>query len=63
VTWRINQVDQEVVLLDLGSDDVLEILWVAQFGVQRNSSGLDGDTTFLFIGTGIGKPRFSSFGG
>lgn len=52
MTGRINQVDQEVVLLGL-LWDILQVLGVLQLGVQGDGSGLDGDTTFLFIGTGI----------
>jgi hypothetical protein len=54
VTGRVNQVDQEVVLLGLDGN-VLEILGVVELGVQGDGSGLDGHTTLLLVGSGVGE--------
>jgi hypothetical protein len=62
VTGRVNQVDQEVVLLGLGGD-VLEVLSILELGVQGDGGRLDGDTTLLLVGTGIGETRLSGLVG
>jgi hypothetical protein len=62
VTGRVNQVDQEVVLLGLDWN-VLEVLLVLEGGVQRDGGRLDGDTTFLLVGTGIGEAGLTSLCG
>ena len=59
VTGRVDQVDQEVVLLDLDGD-VLEVLLVLELGVQGDGGRLDRHTTFLFVRSRVRKPRFSS---
>jgi hypothetical protein len=61
VTGRVDQVDQEVVLLGLDGD-VLEVLCILERGVQGDGSGLDGDTTLLLVGTGIGETRGTGVG-
>jgi hypothetical protein len=55
VTWRVDQVDKELVLLDL-LGDVLEILLLCKLSVQGDGRRLDGDTTFLLVGASIRKP-------
>lgn len=62
MTRRIDQVDQEVVLLGL-LWDILQVLGVLQLGVQGDGSGLDGDTTFLLVGTSIRESGLSSLCG
>lgn len=62
MTGRIDQVDQEVVLLGL-LWDILQVLWVLQLSVQGDGSGLDGDTTFLLIGTSIRESGLASLCG
>lgn len=62
VTGRVNQVDQEVVLLGLDGD-VLQVLLVEELGVQGDGGGLDRDTTLLLIGTSIGETGLTSLGG
>jgi hypothetical protein len=62
VTGRVDQVDQEVVLLGLDGD-VLEVLLVLERGVQGDGGGLDGDTTLLLVGTGIGETSRTGVGG
>jgi hypothetical protein len=62
VTGRIDQVDQEVVLLGLDGN-VLEVLGVLELGVQGDGGRLDGDTTLLLVSTGIRETGFSSLGG
>jgi hypothetical protein len=54
VTGRIDQVDQEVVLLGL-LWDILQVLGVLKLSVQGDGGWLDGDTTFLLIGTSVRK--------
>jgi len=61
VTRRVNQVDQEVVLGG-GDGDILEVLLVLKLGVQGDGSRLDGDTTFLLVGSGIGETSLTSLG-
>lgn len=58
VTWRINQVDQEIVFVDL-LGHVLEIIGVLEFGIQGDGSGLDGHTTLLFVRASVRKPGSS----
>lgn len=62
VTRRVDQVDQELVLLGLDGD-VLEVLGVLKLGEQGDGSGLDGDTTLLLVGTGIGETCGTGVGG
>lgn len=62
VTGRVNQVDQEVVLLGLDGN-VLQVLGVDELSVQGDGSGLDGDTTLLLVGTSIGETSLTSLGG
>lgn len=62
VTWRVNQVDQELVLL--GWDwDVLEVLLVQELGEKGDGGGLDGDTTLLLVRTSVGETSLTSLGG
>ncbi|CAH0021957.1 unnamed protein product [Clonostachys rhizophaga] len=63
VTGGVNQVDQEVLTIGLLANDILDILGVIKMTVQRDSSGLDGDTTLLLIGTSIGGTSLTSLGG
>jgi hypothetical protein len=56
VTGGVDQVDQELVLGG-GDRDVLEVLLVLELGVEGDGSGLDGHTTLLLIGTGVGETR------
>ena len=62
MTGRIDQVDQELVLLGLDGD-VLEILWVAELGEEGDGGRLDGDTTLLLVGASIGETSLTSLGG
>ena len=63
VTGRVDQVDQELVLGG-GDRDILEVLLVLELGVEGDGSGLDGHTTLLLIGTGVGETsRTSVLGG
>ena len=62
MTGRVDQVDQELVLLGLGGD-VLDVLGVLQGSEQGDGSGLDGDTTLLLVGTGIGETSGTGVGG
>jgi hypothetical protein len=62
VTGRVDQVDQEVVLLGLDGD-VLEVVGVEELGVQGDGGGLDGHTTLLLVGAGIRETRGSSLCG
>lgn len=62
VTGRVDQVDQEVVLGG-GDGNVLEVLLVLEGGVQGDGGRLDGDTTLLLVGTGIGETSLTSLGG
>jgi hypothetical protein len=56
VTGGVDQVDQELVLGG-GDRDILEVLLVLELGVEGDGSGLDGHTTLLLIGTGVGETR------
>lgn len=62
VTGRVDQVDQEAILLRLGGN-VLEVLGVAELSVQGDGGRLDGDTTLLLIGTSVGITSASRLGG
>jgi hypothetical protein len=62
VTRRVDQVDQELVLLGLDGD-VLEVILVGEGGEQGDGGRLDGDTTLLLVGTGIGETGGTSVGG
>jgi hypothetical protein len=61
VTGRVDQVDQELVLLGLDGN-VLEILRVLELGEEGDGGGLDGDTTLLLVGTSIGETLLTSLG-
>jgi hypothetical protein len=61
VTGRVDQVDQELVLLGLDGN-VLEILGVLELGEEGDGGGLDGDTTLLLVGTSIGETLLTSLG-
>lgn len=61
MTRRIDQVDQEVVLLGLDGD-VLKILLVLHLSEQRDGGRLDGDTTLLLVRTSIGETSRTSVG-
>jgi hypothetical protein len=61
VTRRVDQVDQELVLLGLDGN-VLEILRVLELGEEGDGGGLDGDTTLLLVGTSVGETLLTSLG-
>lgn len=61
MTRRVDQVDQELVLLG-GDGDVLEILRVLELGEEGDGGGLDGDTTLLLVGTSVGETLLTSLG-
>jgi hypothetical protein len=61
VTGRVDQVDQELVLLGLDGN-VLEILRVLELGEEGDGGGLDGDTTLLLVGTSVGETLLTSLG-
>jgi hypothetical protein len=61
VTGRIDQVNQELVTVD-GLGDFLDILLIGELGVKRDGSRLDGDTTLLFIRTGVHETGITSLG-
>jgi len=61
VAWGVDQVYEEVVPLDfLG--DVLEIILIGHVRVEGDGSGLDGDTSILFILARVRKTLFSRLG-
>lgn len=62
MTWGINQVDEEILSIGLLANNVLDVLWVGNVVVKRDSSGLDSNTTFLLIGTGIHRTSLTSLG-
>ena len=62
MTGRIDQVDQEVVLLGLDGN-VLKVLGVTKGGVQGDGGRLDRDTTLLLVGTSVGETGLASLGG
>lgn len=53
VTGRVNQVDQVVIAFPLAAE-ALQLL-LSALVVQRDTSGLDGNTTLLLILAGIGQ--------
>lgn len=55
VTRRVNKVDQEVLAVGLLADNVLDIVVVLKTTVQGDGGRLDGNTTLLLVGTGIGR--------
>jgi hypothetical protein len=61
VTGRVDQVDQELVLLGLDGN-VLEILRVLELGEEGDGGGLDGNTTLLLVGTSVGETLLTSLG-
>ena len=63
VPGRVDQVDQEVLAVDLLADDVLEVLLIGESGVQGDGGRLDGDTTLLLVGSGVGGTSISSLSG
>jgi hypothetical protein len=62
VTGRVDQVDQEVILLSLDGD-VLEVLGVVEGGVQGDGGRLNRDTTLLLVGTSVGETGLTSLSG
>ena len=61
MTGRVDQVDQELVLLGLDGN-VLEILSILKLGEEGDGGGLDGDTTLLLVGTSVGETLLTSLG-
>jgi hypothetical protein len=61
VTGRIDQVDQELVLLGLDRN-VLEVVLVNELGEKGDGSRLDGDTTLLLVRAGIGEALLTGLG-
>ena len=61
MTRRVDQVDQELVLLGLDGN-VLEILRVFKLGEEGDGGGLDGDTTLLLVRTSVGETLLTSLG-
>ena len=61
MTGRVDQVDQELVLLGLDGN-VLEILRVLELGEEGDGGGLDGDTTLLLVGTSVGETLLTILG-
>jgi hypothetical protein len=61
VTRRVDQVDQELVLLGLDGN-VLEILRVLELSEEGDGGGLDGNTTLLLVGTSVGETLLTSLG-
>ena len=55
VTWGIDQVDQETL-----TGILLLLLVLGELVVQRHTSGLDGDTTVLFVLTGVSETGLTS---
>jgi len=53
VTGRVNQVDQEVLAVGLLPNNILEVLLIGEGSVKGDGCGLDGDTTFLLVRTGV----------
>jgi hypothetical protein len=62
VTGRVNKVDKEVLSIGLLANNVGDVVVLAKLTVQGNGSGLDSDTTLLFIGTSIGSSGITSLG-
>ena len=63
VPGGVNQVDQEVLAVHLLANNVLQVIVVGERGVQGDGRGLDGDTTLLLVGSGIGGTGISSLSG
>lgn len=61
MTRRVDQVNQELVLLGLDGN-VLEILSILELGEEGDGGGLDGDTTLLLVGTSVGETLLTSLG-
>lgn len=61
VTGRVDQVDQELVLLNLDRH-ILQVLRIGQLGVEGDGGRLDSDATFLFVRTSIRKPSLAGLG-
>ena len=61
MTRRVDQVDQELVLLGLDGD-VLEVLGILKLGEEGDGSGLDGNTTLLLVRTSVGETSLTSLG-
>jgi hypothetical protein len=59
VTGRVDQVDQELVLLNL-LGHILEVFLLGELCVQRDGRRLDGDTTFLLVGARVCKASLAS---
>lgn len=62
MTGGVNQVDQEITAVGLLADNVLDILLILELTVQRDGSGLDGNTTLLLVGTSICCSGVTSLG-
>lgn len=63
MTWRIDQVDQEILTIGLLANNVLDVLGVVKMTVQGDGGRLDGDTTLLLIGTSICSSGITSLCG
>lgn len=63
VTGGIDQVDKEVLAVGLLADNVLDVFGVLKVTVQGDGGGLDGNTTLLLVGTGIGGTSITSLSG
>lgn len=63
VTGGVDQVDQEITAVSLLADNVLDIVLILELTVQRDGSGLDGNTTLLLVGTSICGSGVTSLGG
>lgn len=63
VTGRINEVDQEVLSVGLLANNIGNVVVLTKLAIQRDGSRLDGDTTFLFVGTSICGSGITSLGG
>ena len=61
VTWRIDQVYQELITIDL-LRDIFQIFLVGEMSIQRDSSRFDGDASVLFVLTSVGETSLASFG-
>ncbi|KAI6769124.1 hypothetical protein HG531_010228 [Fusarium graminearum] len=63
VTGRVNKVDKEVLSVGLLANNVGNVVVLTKLTVQGDGSGLDSDTTLLFVGTSIGGSGITSLGG
>ena len=52
-----------VITVHLLSDNVLEVLHIGEGAVKRDGGRLDGDTTFLLVGTSVCGSGLTSFTG